>query len=393
METLANELDDKRSESWSGSLTGSGSSPGYDFNNGAQGWTFSNSFSGRVTTPACGYNGSSGGSLRTYAGSTYATSPVIDLSNRVSIPFHAWVHEGRSGCGETPDPNENLQFQYKNAAGTWTAFRTFSGGGAVTSNSQFMTTLPAGAYHSNFQVRIHQNSGSGTCCDYWFVDDVKIVLPPVTEWTSPSFGYNTSNSFSLAEGPYAPMYLNGIIHSLMRKLNVANHSMHENKWEKKKFIGNEMLGKTIGIIGFGNIGKKISEISKAYGINVVVHSSSLTETDANNLEVENLSVENLLEASDIITFHNKLSEKSKYLINSETLKLVKNDAIIVNCARGGLVNEEDIKKALDSGMLGGYGCDVYENEPEQNSIFAGLENVVMTPHIGASTVEAQEKVA
>jgi hypothetical protein len=194
--------------SQSGSLTGSGSSPGYDFNNGAQGWTFSNSFSGRVTTPACGYNGSSGGSLRTYAGSTYATSPVIDLSNRVSIPFHAWVHEGQSGCGETPDTNENLQFQYKDAAGTWTAFRTFSGGGAVTSNSQFMTTLPAGAYHSNFQVRIHQNSGSGTCCDYWFVDDVKIVLPPVTEWTSPSFGYNTSNSFSLAEGPYAPMYLN-----------------------------------------------------------------------------------------------------------------------------------------------------------------------------------------
>ena len=194
--------------SQSGSLTGSGSSPGYDFNNGAQGWTFSNSFSGRVTTPACGYNGSSGGSLRTYAGSTYATSPVIDLSNRVSIPFHAWVHEGQLGCGETPDTNENLQFQYKDAAGTWTAFRTFSGGGAVTSNSQFMTTLPAGAYHSNFQVRIHQNSGSGTCCDYWFVDDVKIVLPPVTEWTSPSFGYNTSNSFSLAEGPYAPMYLN-----------------------------------------------------------------------------------------------------------------------------------------------------------------------------------------
>ena len=194
--------------SQSGSLTGSGSSPGYDFNNGAQGWTFSNSYSARVTSPACGYNGSSGGSLRTYAGSTYATSPVIDLSNRVNIPFHAWVHEGRSGCGETPDVNEDLQFQYKNAAGTWTAFRTFSGGGAVTSNSQFMTTLPVGAYHANFQVRLHQTSGSSTCCDYWFVDDVKVVLPPLTEWISPSFGYNTSSSFSLAEGPYAPMYIN-----------------------------------------------------------------------------------------------------------------------------------------------------------------------------------------
>ena len=185
----------------------------------------------------------------------------------------------------------------------------------------------------------------------------------------------------------------GIIHSLMRKVNIANHSMHQNKWEKKKFIGNEMFGKTIGIIGFGNIGKKINEISKVYGMNVVVHSSSLTETEATSFEVKNLSVEKLLEVSDIITFHNKLSKKSKYLINSETLKLVKKNALIINCARGGLVNEEDIKKALELEMLGGYGCDVYENEPEQNSIFSGLDNVVMTPHIGASTVEAQEKVA
>ena len=185
----------------------------------------------------------------------------------------------------------------------------------------------------------------------------------------------------------------GIIHSLMRKVNIANHSMHQNKWEKKKFIGNEMFGKTIGIIGFGNIGKKINEISKVYGMNVVVHSSSLTETEATSFEVKNLSVEKLLEVSDIITFHNKLSEKSKYLINSETLKLVKKNALIINCARGGLVNEEDIKKALELEMLGGYACDVYENEPEKNSIFSGLDNVVMTPHIGASTVEAQEKVA
>ena len=185
----------------------------------------------------------------------------------------------------------------------------------------------------------------------------------------------------------------GIIHSLMRKVNIANHSMHQNKWEKKKFIGNEMFGKTIGIIGFGNIGKKINEISKVYGMNVVVHSSSLTETEATSFEVKNLSVEKLLKVSDIITFHNKLSEKSKYLINSETLKLVKKNALIINCARGGLVNEADIKKALELEMLGGYGCDVYENEPEKNSIFSGLDNVVMTPHIGASTVEAQEKVA
>ena len=200
--------------SQSGSLTGSGSSPGYDFNNGAQGWTFSNSLSSRITSPACGYNGSSGGSIRTHGGSTFATSPVIDLANRVNIPFNAWVHEGRSGCGETPDSGENLQFKYKNANSQWITFHTFQAAGfsgTPKSNFQFSTTLPVAALHANSQFRIQQTSGSGggsTCCDFWFIDDVKIVVPPVTEWTSPTFGYNTSNSFSLAEGPYAPMYIN-----------------------------------------------------------------------------------------------------------------------------------------------------------------------------------------
>ena len=192
----------------SGILSGAGSAPGYDFNNGAQGWTFSNSYSSRVTTPACGYNGSTGGSIRTYAGSTHATSPAMDLSGRSNIPFHAWIHEGRSGCGETPDSGENLQVKYKTASGSWTTFHTFQGGGAQTSNFHYSTVLPAAALHSTSQFRFQQTSGSGTCCDYWFVDDVKVVIPPTSTWTSPAFGYNTSNSFSLAEGPYAPMHIN-----------------------------------------------------------------------------------------------------------------------------------------------------------------------------------------
>ena len=194
--------------SQSGILTGDGSAPGYDFNNGAQGWTFSNSYSGRVTSPSCGYNGSSGGSIRTYAGSTHATSPATNLAGRTNIPFHAWVHEGRSGCGETPDSGENLQFKYKTAGGQWTTFHTFQGGGSQTSNFHYSTILPAAALHTASQFRIQQTSGSGTCCDYWFVDDVKVVIPPLTSWTSPTFGYNSSNSFSLAMGPYAPMHIN-----------------------------------------------------------------------------------------------------------------------------------------------------------------------------------------
>ncbi|MGB0313827.1 MAG: hypothetical protein ACPGDD_08065, partial [Poseidonia sp.] len=186
------------SSSSGGILTGS--SPGilWDFNTNNQGWTFSNSYTARVTSPSCGFNGSSGGSLRTYAGSTYGTSPVVNLAGGANVPFHAWVHEGRSGCGETPDSGENLQFQYKAASGSWTTFRTFSGGGSQTSNFQFMTTLPAAALHTNSQFRIHQTSGSSTCCDYWFVDDVHIATPPESNWTSPTLGYKSGSTQLLA---------------------------------------------------------------------------------------------------------------------------------------------------------------------------------------------------
>ena len=184
-----------------------------------------------------------------------------------------------------------------------------------------------------------------------------------------------------------------IIHALMRNITNANQSMHNKKWEKKKFIGSEMLGKTIGIVGFGNIGKKIYEISKAYGMNVVVNSSSLSSSDESKYGLSNLSFDELIAKSDIITFHNKLSDKSKYMVNSQSITKMKKTAIIINCARGGIVNEHDLKLALDAENLAGYGCDVYETEPQTDSIFSGMQNVVMTPHIGASTAEAQEKVA
>ena len=184
-----------------------------------------------------------------------------------------------------------------------------------------------------------------------------------------------------------------LIHSLMRRIPEANQTMHDNKWEKKSLIGSEMHGKTIGIIGFGNIGKKVAEISRAYGMNIVVYSESLDENVQDQYGVTKKSVNELLSDADIITFHNKLSDKTKFMINRDTLKKIKNSSIIINCARGGIINENDIKEALLSGEISGYVCDVYENEPELKSIFSGMPNVVMTPHIGASTREAQEKVA
>ena len=194
-----------------GALSGTSSGVLWDFNTNNQGWTFSNTYTARVTSPACGYNGTTGGSLRTYAGSTYGTSPTVNLAGGVNIPFHAWVHEGRSGCGETPDSGENLQFQYKTASGSWTTFNTFSGGGSQTTNFQYMTTLPAAALHTNSQFRIHQTSGSSTCCDYWFVDDVHIATPPASNWTSPTMGSKAGSTQLLAADTYAPLYIEATI--------------------------------------------------------------------------------------------------------------------------------------------------------------------------------------
>ena len=109
-----------------GGLTGTSEGQLWDFNTGNQGWTYSNSFSGRVTTPVCGVNGTSGGSIRTYAGSTYATSPTVNLAGGQNIPFHAWVNQGTFSCGEEPDSGEDLQFQYRTAAGTWTTFHSYA---------------------------------------------------------------------------------------------------------------------------------------------------------------------------------------------------------------------------------------------------------------------------
>tara|TARA_B100001093_G_scaffold177219_1_gene169868 strand:- start:4957 stop:10080 length:5124 start_codon:yes stop_codon:yes gene_type:complete len=199
----------------SGALTGNGAGMLWDFNsptNPSPGWTFSNSYSGVVTSPACGYNGSSGGSIRTYAGSTYATSPVSDFSGVSTMPLHLWVLEGYSNCGEEPDLNEDLQIQYRTATSTWTTLHTFSGSPSSSQTpTQYMTTLPAAALHTNSQIRFHQTSGSSTCCDYWFIDDVHFATPPSAEWRSPSIGFAPSSFQVVDQGPWAPLYIDATV--------------------------------------------------------------------------------------------------------------------------------------------------------------------------------------
>ena len=178
----------------------------WDFNSVNTGWTFSNSYSGRSTLQ-CGTNGTGGGSIRTYAGSTYATSPVVNLNGLSTVSVHGWVLQGSSGCGEEPDSNENLAFQYKTSSGSWTTFQTYSGATSGGTVVQLNQNLPVAALHANSQIRSFQNSGSGTCCDYWFFDDVFLDIPSSATWISPTIGWASNASFPVSKSVMAPMYI------------------------------------------------------------------------------------------------------------------------------------------------------------------------------------------
>lgn len=178
----------------------------WNFNSGNDGWTFSNSYSGRSTLQ-CGTNGSGGGSIRTYAGSTYATSPVVNLNGLSSVSFNAWVKQGSSGCGEEPDSNENFYFQYKTTSNTWVNFRSYMGSTQGGTAQQLSINLPTAALHANAQIRAHQNSGSSTCCDYWFFDDVFLDIPSQATWISPTIGWASNASFPVSKSLMAPLYI------------------------------------------------------------------------------------------------------------------------------------------------------------------------------------------
>ena len=197
-----------------GSLTGTTAGTIWDFNTGLQGWTVSSAtYVGHYTSNTCGYNGSSGGSLKTQASSTpeYATSPALNLAGANSMPLHAWIKQGSSSCGEEADSGEDLKVQYKSASGSWVDVHTFSAtpiGGTV---QQWTTTLPAAALHTTTQIRMSQVRGSGTCCDYWFIDDVHLASPPESNWTSPTIGWDSSSTQVVSKSTYAPLHLDAEI--------------------------------------------------------------------------------------------------------------------------------------------------------------------------------------
>ncbi len=181
--------------------------------------------------------------------------------------------------------------------------------------------------------------------------------------------------------------------ALARQIPLANASTQAGKWEKSRFMGVEVTSKTLGIIGCGNIGSITASRAIGLKMKVIAFDPFLTPERAADIGVEKVDLDTLLARSDFISLHTPLTDKTRNILDAEAMAKMKKGAYIINCARGGLVVEADLKAALQSGHLGGAALDVYEVEPAKENALFGMENVICTPHLGASTLEAQENVA
>ncbi len=181
--------------------------------------------------------------------------------------------------------------------------------------------------------------------------------------------------------------------ALARSIPQASSSTHAGKWEKSKFMGVEITGKTLGIIGCGNIGTIVADRALGLHMKVIAFDPFLSEERAQQMGIEKVSLDDLWPRADFITLHTPLIESTRYIVNAENLAKCKKSVFIINCARGGLVHEGDLLNALNSGQVAGAALDVFEVEPAKENALFGHEKVICTPHLGASTHEAQENVA
>src|SRR5580658_6156467 len=195
------------------------------------------------------------------------------------------------------------------------------------------------------------------------------------------------NSITTAEHAIAMMF------ALARQLPAADASTQAGKWEKNRFMGVELSGKTLGLIGCGNIGSIVADRANGLKMHVVAYDPFLSPERAVELGVEKVELDDLLARADIITLHTPLTDKTRNILSAEALARTRRGVFIVNCARGGLVDEQALRAALESGHVGGAAFDVFVEEPAKANPLFGAPNFVATPHLGASTNEAQENVA
>ncbi len=195
------------------------------------------------------------------------------------------------------------------------------------------------------------------------------------------------NSITTAEHAVAMMM------ALARQIPDANASTHAGKWEKSRFMGVELMNKTLGVIGCGNIGAVVADRALGLKMKVVAFDPYLSPERAADLGVEKVTLEEVFRRADFISLHTPLTDTTRDIINAESMAQMKPGVRIINCARGGLVDEAALAQALRDGKVAGAALDVFAEEPAQENPLFGLENVICTPHLGASTSEAQENVA
>ena len=195
------------------------------------------------------------------------------------------------------------------------------------------------------------------------------------------------NSITTAEHAIALLF------ACARQIPAANASTQAGKWEKSRFMGVELTNKTLGIIGCGNIGSIVADRAIGLKMRGIAFDPFLSEERATQLGVEKVDLDDLFRRSDMITLHTPLTEKTRHIIDKAAIERMRDGVIIINCARGGLIVESDLREALDSGKVAAAGVDVFEQEPATDNVLFGAPNVVCTPHLGAATTEAQENVA
>jgi len=184
-----------------------------------------------------------------------------------------------------------------------------------------------------------------------------------------------------------------LIMSVLRKTPFANETTHKGQWEKKNIKGTELSKKTLGIVGFGNVGVRLSHLVKGFDMKILVNSKSLESRKSEYPHVENASFDDLITKCDILSFHCKATSDGKPMLTKDHMKQMKPTSYVINAARGNIVDENDLNEALNEGLIAGAAIDVFSKEPAKENVLFNNPKAILTPHIAASTTEASIVVA
>jgi D-3-phosphoglycerate dehydrogenase / 2-oxoglutarate reductase len=240
------------------------------------------------------------------------------------------------------------------------------------------TKLPADVIEAALSMKVIGRAGTG-------VDNVDLVA--ATKKGILVLNAPESNTHSTAELAFSMLL------ALSRNIPQACASVKAGQWQKQRFAGVEITEKTIGILGFGRIGSHMAQFARAFDMEILVNDPYVTEDSVARFGAKTVDLDQLLERADFITVHTPLTPETKGMLNSKAFAKMKPGVRIINCARGGIIDEQALADAIEKGIVAGAAMDVFEAEPPQNSPLVDLEKVIATPHLGASTAEAQKNVA